>query len=634
MNTKPLALILCSLLSMPSFALDRGAPYEYDPGAPKDSLWPDYFANTPNYRAFGKAILKGNGEKFRWEMGPMWYRGRLTPSSVKVFVIGQEGAQDENVSNRSFTGSTGTRLQKFLQYLGVDRSYLFMNTFVYTINGQYTDSDGVNKDLFWLAQNEDSIIVKHRHAMFNYMLEQNSDTLALVIGVGTAGKDSALNWANSHGSNCTKSQMSSGYCLGKNELDGVVFIGVRHPGGASPRNGGASAAAAIRADFQKKADIVAKMINDEPQWFPADDKKLRNFSKKFNYGDAAVPHADFAFGTNWRMGKEGTSSNRGFASSIQVFSDDGKYGDRSCKYDVPKNWLNTPPKEMAAEDVPYESPKSKEGRRSYDEGPGTFAQSLIEYGTLNYRTLGATAHPSFGPQGMYRGRLDEASVLVIADQTSQDDMFSGRALTGLGGQKLQNFLEAMGIKSSYAIVRSLPVDTMDLSSEKQIEIALNEEVVDARLKVIQEVLNVGQTKLVLAVGEVAQSIVDQIEFDVPVVKMMSADEEGQEVKDWNKALNQIEDLNLHIKEGKATYSYKGYLDIIPRQDLPAYTRWWMGTAGDRAARCYTSRSGKKIYNPDYYQVYAPKYNSYFRADVDDLNEAEKASVKAFKNNRF
>ena len=31
----------------------------------------------------------------------MWYRGRLTPNSVKVFVVGQEGAQDENVSNRS-----------------------------------------------------------------------------------------------------------------------------------------------------------------------------------------------------------------------------------------------------------------------------------------------------------------------------------------------------------------------------------------------------------------------------------------------------------------------------------------------------------------------------------------------------
>jgi len=54
------------------------------------------------------------------------------------YLIGQEGAQDENVSNRSFTGSTGTRMQKFLNYLGVDKSYLFMNTFVYTITGQYS----------------------------------------------------------------------------------------------------------------------------------------------------------------------------------------------------------------------------------------------------------------------------------------------------------------------------------------------------------------------------------------------------------------------------------------------------------------------------------------------------------------
>jgi hypothetical protein len=77
----------------------RGNRWDYDAGAPKDSKWPDLFAETPNYRAFGKAVIGGSGEKFRWKMGPMWYRGRLEPNKVKIFIIGQEGAQDENVLN-------------------------------------------------------------------------------------------------------------------------------------------------------------------------------------------------------------------------------------------------------------------------------------------------------------------------------------------------------------------------------------------------------------------------------------------------------------------------------------------------------------------------------------------------------
>ena len=171
-------------------ASSRGQTLEFDPGAPKDSEWINLFAETPNYRAFGDKIISRRGEKFRWKMGPMFYRGRLTPESVKIFIIGQEGAQDENLSNRSFTGSTGTRMQKFINYLGINKSYLFMNTFVYTITGQYSlyGEDAQNeykkkqwKQLKWLAQNKDSIVVQHRHQMFDYMLKTNKKTLPWLL---------------------------------------------------------------------------------------------------------------------------------------------------------------------------------------------------------------------------------------------------------------------------------------------------------------------------------------------------------------------------------------------------------------------------------------------------------------------
>lgn len=129
------------------YDLRRGSPAEYDAGAAADSKWIELYGSTPNYRSLGVEYLGvGNlkyDEKFRWVFGPMWYRCCLTPESVKVFVVGQEGAQDENVSNRAFTGSTGTRVQKFLNHLGIYQSYLFMNTFVYTINGQLVDAPRV-----------------------------------------------------------------------------------------------------------------------------------------------------------------------------------------------------------------------------------------------------------------------------------------------------------------------------------------------------------------------------------------------------------------------------------------------------------------------------------------------------------
>jgi hypothetical protein len=81
-----------------------GDPWGHDPGPAKNSGWPELFADTPNYRGIGEAI---NGPKtFCWHFGPMFYRGRLD-GSARVMVIGQEGAQDESLAHRSFTGGTG-----------------------------------------------------------------------------------------------------------------------------------------------------------------------------------------------------------------------------------------------------------------------------------------------------------------------------------------------------------------------------------------------------------------------------------------------------------------------------------------------------------------------------------------------
>ena len=164
-------------------------PWEFDPGPPKNRSWARLFAETPNYRAIGLAM--SGSEEFRWHFGPMFYRGRLRDNSVKVLVIGQEGAQDESLSHRSFTGGTGARMQHFLHHMGITESYLFLNTFVYPIFGQY------NGLLPRLAQDQRSPIARHRGRLLDYVVVRND--LRLVVAVGRAAKESVATWIESHG---------------------------------------------------------------------------------------------------------------------------------------------------------------------------------------------------------------------------------------------------------------------------------------------------------------------------------------------------------------------------------------------------------------------------------------------------
>jgi hypothetical protein len=72
---------------------------------------------------------------FRLEWGPIFHRGRLD-ASARVLVLGQDPAQHETILRRILVGEAGHRLQGFLWKLGIDRSYVMVNTFVYSVFGQ------------------------------------------------------------------------------------------------------------------------------------------------------------------------------------------------------------------------------------------------------------------------------------------------------------------------------------------------------------------------------------------------------------------------------------------------------------------------------------------------------------------
>jgi hypothetical protein len=85
-------------------------------------------------------------DDFRVEWGPVFHRGRLD-GTARVLVIGQDPAAHESIARRILVGEAGQRAQGLLARLGIDRSYVFINTFLYSVFGgagsKYVDDEGV-----------------------------------------------------------------------------------------------------------------------------------------------------------------------------------------------------------------------------------------------------------------------------------------------------------------------------------------------------------------------------------------------------------------------------------------------------------------------------------------------------------
>jgi uracil-DNA glycosylase len=74
-------------------------------------------------------------DSFRVEWGPVFHRGRLD-GSARVLILGQDPATHESIARRILVGEAGQRAQGLLTRLGLNRSYVFINTFLYSVYGQ------------------------------------------------------------------------------------------------------------------------------------------------------------------------------------------------------------------------------------------------------------------------------------------------------------------------------------------------------------------------------------------------------------------------------------------------------------------------------------------------------------------
>jgi hypothetical protein len=73
-------------------------------------------------------------DQFRSEWGPIFHRGRLD-GSARVLVIGQDPGQHEAILRRILIGEAGRRVQGFLARLGITKSYVMINAFLYSVYG-------------------------------------------------------------------------------------------------------------------------------------------------------------------------------------------------------------------------------------------------------------------------------------------------------------------------------------------------------------------------------------------------------------------------------------------------------------------------------------------------------------------
>jgi uracil-DNA glycosylase len=112
--------------------------------------------------------------RFRVEWGPIFHRGRLD-GSARILVIGQDPAQHEAIVRRILVGEAGRRIQGFLSKLGITKSYVMINTFLYSVYGSVRAENRRNVQLVgyrnrWLdallvGSQIEGVVALGKHAM-------------------------------------------------------------------------------------------------------------------------------------------------------------------------------------------------------------------------------------------------------------------------------------------------------------------------------------------------------------------------------------------------------------------------------------------------------------------------------------
>ncbi len=113
--------------------------------------------------------------RFRTEFGPVFYRGRLD-GTARLLIVGQDPSTDEILAQRILVGEAGQRVQGLLRKLGVERSYVMLNTFLFGVTGQF--------DAKLRAISAAGPILSYRNSLFDQVLATSPIEAILAFGAG------------------------------------------------------------------------------------------------------------------------------------------------------------------------------------------------------------------------------------------------------------------------------------------------------------------------------------------------------------------------------------------------------------------------------------------------------------------
>jgi hypothetical protein len=145
---------------------------DFDPGPP--SAYASLFAQAPDYTPFE--------EHFWFDWGPIYYRGRLD-GSARLLCIASDPGPTERVACRTLVGDAGQRVQGFLSKLGLTRSYLCLNAFIYAMYPSHSSSAG--------AVLSDPDQLAWRNKLFD---KANGSKIQAIVAFGGNAQDAADLW--------------------------------------------------------------------------------------------------------------------------------------------------------------------------------------------------------------------------------------------------------------------------------------------------------------------------------------------------------------------------------------------------------------------------------------------------------
>lgn len=217
-------------------------------------------------------------EDFRLEWGPVFHRGRLD-GSARLLLIGQDPAQHETIVRRTLVGEAGHRIQGFLAKLGLERSYVMVNTYVYSVFGQGRGNKHRNNPQ----------IAEYRNRWLSALLRDGE--VEAVVALGSLADSAWKTWK----------QTSDGQAVD------LKYRKITHPTQPQASGGGSAATRAMLANWN---DALQEL---HPLADPDESRPLRLYGDRFRDDEKLpIPAEDVPAGTpEWMRLNDGWADRPG-----------------------------------------------------------------------------------------------------------------------------------------------------------------------------------------------------------------------------------------------------------------------------------------------------------------------------------